>query len=119
MDARCLVVRVTATVLAGLHALALFVMGAQLPPDDIVFGDLGPMLVTGALAIAILAFMSWYRPVPGGTALMIVGGLGAVIGLSMTVAAGLVLGGPSFVAGFLFVGTRLEPVDVPDERAST
>jgi hypothetical protein len=101
--------RILASLLGGANAAFLVVVGGSLPADDIVFGDLGAMLVLAGLGMGGLVGLAWLTPRAGGAALLALGAATALYGFGFTPQAGLLLGGAAFVAGLLFVGARAAP----------
>jgi hypothetical protein len=98
--------KVAATLLGGGSGVLLLVAGASIPADDIIFGDLGPLLVLGGLVMLGLTALAALEPLVGGIALLLLGACLAVWGLAYTPQAGLLFGGVPLVAGSLFVSAR-------------
>jgi hypothetical protein len=76
---------------------------ASIPADDWFWGDLGQWLVCAGIVLGSLLFIAWLFPRFGGIALVIVGGLAAISGLTLTIQAGFVFGAAPLVSGLLFV----------------
>jgi hypothetical protein len=97
--------KIVASLLGGANAVFLLALGGSIPADDIIFGDLGPILVLVGLGMGGLVWLAWLTPL-GGAALLVLGGALMLLGFAFAPQAGLLLGGAGFVAGLLFVVTR-------------
>jgi hypothetical protein len=97
--------KIVASLLGGANAAFLVVLGGSIPADDIIFGNLGPILMLAGLGMGGLVGSAWFTPRGGGAALLALGGWLMLYGYSFAPQAGLLLGGAGFVAGLLFVVT--------------
>jgi hypothetical protein len=97
------VLKIVALLLGVLEAVFLIGLGASIPADDWFWGDLGQWLVCAGIVLGSLLVIAWLFPRFGGTVLVIVGGLAAISGLTLTIQAGLVFGAAPLVSGLLFV----------------
>lgn len=101
------VARLIAVALGGLEVAFLFVLGASIPADDIIWGNAGQWFICAGLVLGSLVFVAWLFPRGGGLMLALVGGLLMLLGFSLTFQAGLVFGVAPLVSGLLF--TRATP----------
>jgi hypothetical protein len=98
------IVRLIAVALSGLEVALLFVLGASTPADDLIWGDIGQWFISAACILGFTLVAALLFPRGGGLMLAVLGAaVLMILGISLTVRAGLLFGVPPLASGLLFI----------------